>query len=65
MNNESQETLDLLKSKIDSEGFHGCFVDYSNWQEIKDAKFHELRRRYADAAKELEHYLEKYDLLDY
>jgi hypothetical protein len=42
---------------IEEEGFHYAFVDYSDWEEIKDVKFHELLKRYQDATSELRKYI--------
>lgn len=53
-----EEYIDDLKSRINQEGFHYCFVHYHDWKEIKDPGFHGLRRKYLDAAKELEDYIE-------
>lgn len=42
---------------IDSEGFAYTFVDYSSFSEIKDEKFHSLRKAFLKAYKELESYV--------
>ena len=34
-----------------------CFQSYSQWEEIKDEKFHRLRNEYLDAAEALERYV--------
>jgi len=45
-----------VRKRVDSEGFDYCFRDYSTFPEIKDAKFHLLRKAYIDAANALEKY---------
>ena len=57
MKSEELEDWFYLKSKMDNEGFHYCFVHYSRFEEIKDEKFHELRNLYIKTAKELEDYI--------
>lgn len=44
--------------RIENEGFDYTFRYYSNWTEIKDEKFHELREKYISVAQELEKYLD-------
>jgi hypothetical protein len=44
-------------SKVDNEGFDYAFIHYSNYEDIKDKKFHELRSAYIKAAKDLSDYL--------
>ena len=46
-----------LRSRMNQEGFHYCFVGYSHFKEIKDEEFHRLRENYLKAAKELGIYL--------
>jgi len=43
--------------RMKEEGFHYCFKHYSRWEKIEDEKFHELRNKYLDSAKELEQYI--------
>ena len=50
-----------VASKIENEGFHYAFIHYSNYEDIKDKKFHELRSAYIDAVKNLSEYLELED----
>jgi hypothetical protein len=47
-----------LTHKIESEGFAYCFLDYSNFEYIKDEKFHELRKKFTESHEELKMYLE-------
>lgn len=55
MNDEPD--LNYVRSKIEEEGFHYTFADYSDFKEIKDEKFHELRKAYLEAVNNMDHYL--------
>jgi len=46
-----------MEQKIEKEGFHYAFVGYSDFDEVKDEKFHELRKKYLKALKELGDYM--------
>ena len=46
-----------VASCINNEGFHYCFDSYSYFEEITDKKFHELREKYLEAARNLENYV--------
>jgi hypothetical protein len=48
---------DYVAAKVDSEGFDYAFIHYSNYEDIKDPKFHKLRLAYIKAVKELSEYL--------
>lgn len=54
---EQQEAIDSLLFKIGDEGFDYCFDGYSNWNEIEDKEFHELRAQYLAAKEELNDYI--------
>lgn len=54
----SEEAKNVLQ-RIRQEGFHYCFESYSDWKEIADKKFHELREKYLKYGKELKSYLER------
>ncbi len=50
--------LDYVRETVDQEGFDYAFRDYSDFiDEVQDEKFHELRRAYVKAAKELDMYI--------
>jgi hypothetical protein len=51
------ENFQRCKYRMKEEGFHYCFHGYSNWKEIKDKTFHELRKQYLDCAQQLEDYI--------
>ncbi|CAB4130010.1 hypothetical protein UFOVP117_210 [uncultured Caudovirales phage] len=63
----TENTLDKLEDELDgfenvryrmdAEGFHYCFKHYSSFKELKDEKFHELRRKYLEVSEDLEKYV--------
>lgn len=57
MDNVEKENFQNAQYRMYDEGFHYCFKNYSNFDEIKDEHFHELRLAYLKAAKELEDYV--------
>lgn len=57
MNWEEKENWEMVSYRMREEGFHYCFESYSNFDEIKDDKFHELRKEYLRISKELEDYV--------
>lgn len=62
MNLQEAEDWQFLYSKMNNEGFHYCFKQYSSFNEIKDKEFHKLRKQYLKIADKLENYIkEKYD----
>jgi len=64
MNYKMIEEFEFLISKMKNEGLHYCFKHYSSFDEIKDEKFHELRKQYLTSANELENYVKiKYEEL--
>ncbi len=44
---------------VENEGFDYCFRNYSAFKEVKDKKFHDLRKAYLKAAETFEKYLNK------
>jgi hypothetical protein len=54
---EEKEDWAMVSYRMRSEGFDYCWRHYSNFEEIKDGKFHELRKAYIGAANELEKYV--------
>ncbi len=42
---------------IENEGFDYCFINYSNFEDIKDKEFHRLRQAYLDDHKALADYI--------
>ncbi len=52
-----EDTRKLL-SRIDNEGFNYCFIHYSDFREIQNERFHELRKAYIDAYNELNSFID-------
>jgi len=50
---------DYVYAMIDNEGFDYCFVNYSNFDNVEDEKFHKLRKKYLKVQKELNDYIEQ------
>jgi len=48
---------DYVTSIIYNEGFGYTFEDYSDFDEIKDEKFHQIRKEYIEAAEKLRNYI--------
>lgn len=59
MTEDEKENFQSVKQRMGQEGFHYCFESYSNWDEIKDKKFHKLRKQYLESAKLLKEYINK------
>jgi hypothetical protein len=55
----TKKDANFLLNVLENEGFDYAFIHYSNFGEVKDAKFHELRLAYVKAHKELETYIDK------
>jgi hypothetical protein len=51
------EELEMVQYRMQAEGFHYCFKQYSSFDEVKDEEFHQLRRAYLEAASRLESYV--------
>lgn len=46
-----------MNMKIEKEGFHYAFIGYSDFEEVEDIEFHNLRLRYIQAVNELGDYM--------
>jgi len=57
MTEEEYENWSHVQYRMNNEGYDYCFKQYSNFEEIKDEKFHELRKKYLEISKELEEYV--------
>lgn len=57
MNHEELEDWEMVLYRMGAEGFHYCFRSYSSFEEIKDEKFHELRKTYLSISSQLEEYV--------
>ena len=51
------EEIEMVRYRMENEGFHYCFKHYSSFKEVQDEKFHELRRKYLEISHELEEYV--------
>jgi hypothetical protein len=51
------EDFQMVRYRMEGEGFHYCFKSYSEFEEVEDSKFHELRLAYLEAADNLETYV--------
>lgn len=47
-----------MESKIAKEGFHYAFTGYSDFEEVEDERFHELRLNYLTAMNEFAVYMD-------
>ena len=54
---EQLEEFEMVRYRIENEGFHYCFKHYSSFKEVEDEKFHELRKKYLEISQELEEYV--------
>jgi hypothetical protein len=55
---EQLENFQMVRYRMDAEGFHYCFKHYSLFKRVEDEKFHSLRESYIKIADELEEYVE-------
>lgn len=51
------ENWQRVQYRMDEEGIGYCFEDYSDWKEIKDEKFHELRLGFLTSMNDLREYV--------
>jgi hypothetical protein len=51
------EKFEMVRYRMENEGFHYCFKHYSSFKEVEDDKFHELRKKYLEISHELEEYV--------
>ena len=54
-------TLHYVADCVENEGFDYCFKNYSDFAEVKDEKFHELRKAYLEARAALVAYVDLED----
>lgn len=57
MKKMSKPNSEYMASKIEKEGFHYAFIGYSDFEEVEDIEFHNLRLRYIQAVNELGDYM--------
>ena len=56
---EQQEYINNVDYRINVEGFDFTFDGFSDWEIIKDEKFHKLRKKYLEVKNELQKYVDK------
>ena len=54
-------TMEDVNEIIESEGFDYTFVDYSNFEEISNDEFHELREGYLNARRRLKTFMKGHE----
>lgn len=59
MTPEELEDWEMVLYRMGAEGFHYCFQSYSRFEEIKDERFHELRKEYLSISSKLEQYVKQ------
>lgn len=57
MKKMSEPNSCYMNTKIDKEGFHYAFVGYSDFEEVEDQHFHNLRKKYLESVKDLGEYM--------
>ena len=55
---EQKEIWENVNYRMNEEGIEYCFMKYSDFNEVKDEKFHELREKYIKSLEELKLYVE-------
>lgn len=58
-NNMKQSDAESVLAVIQAEGFDSAFYHYSTYKDIHDNRFHELRKAYLNARKDLFDYIEE------
>lgn len=53
----TKDDAEYVSCTINNEGFHYAFVHYSSYSQIKDEKFHELRKNYLKSIEEMKNYI--------
>ena len=54
---EEKRDLQYVRDCIDNEGFEYAFINYSDYKDVLDPIFHQLREAYVKAYNELEKYV--------
>ena len=53
---EQLENFEMVRYRMDAEGFDYCFRHYSSFEEVEDEKFHSLRYQTAENSLLMENY---------
>jgi hypothetical protein len=56
-NRMTNEEKTYVQEVVEDEGFESAFIDYTDFAEIEDLKFHELRQNYILAQEALSDYI--------
>lgn len=59
----TEDEARMLANKIDYEGLEYALFDYSEWKDIKDKKFHKLRKQAEKSFEQLKDYLKEVGVL--
>jgi len=60
------EDFEMVRYRMEAEGFHYCFKHYSTFMNVDDDEFHRLRLKYLGSSEDLEQYvLNKIENLTY
>jgi hypothetical protein len=55
---EQLENFEKVQHLTEQEGFHNCFIHYSNFEEIEDETFHKLKEEYKSISEKLKNYID-------
>ena len=55
---EELENFENVRYRMKNEGIDYCFKHYSNFEEIKDEKFHELRNNFLTSIDGIQNYVD-------
>ena len=53
------EDFEMVRYRMNTEGFHYCFKHYSSFIDVDDDEFHRLRNKYLEVSEDLEQYVLK------
>ena len=51
------EDFEMVRYRMEEEGFHYCFKHYSSFEDVDDDEFHRLRNKYLEVSEDLENYV--------
>jgi regulator of replication initiation timing len=51
------EEIEMVRYRMEEEGFHYCFKHYSSFEDVDDDEFHRLRNKYLEVSEDLETYV--------
>ena len=51
------EEIEMVRYRMEEEGFHYCFKHYSSFEDVDDDEFHRLRKKYLEVSEDLENYV--------